>query len=109
LIWQGKLTASFPAGSDKFESLEFEVSKTEEFIPRSELTRVISQGSPLMNKSPKLSRTPAKKAMQKAQGALQIEDFPSAPVNEYAVTPAVMQYLEVDVLVPEFQLYDYLN
>ncbi|KAH0060702.1 hypothetical protein KCU96_g20707, partial [Aureobasidium melanogenum] len=95
LIWQGKLTASFPAGSDKFESLEFEVSKTEEFIPRSELTRVISQGSPLMNKSPKLSRTPAKKAMQKAQGALQIEDFPSAPVNEYAVTPAVMQYLEV--------------
>jgi hypothetical protein len=33
LIWQGKLTASFPTGMDKFESREFEVSKTEEFIP----------------------------------------------------------------------------
>jgi hypothetical protein len=95
---------------DKFESLEFEVSKTEEFIPRSELARVVAQGSPLMNKSPKMHRqTPAKKAMQKAQGALQLEDFPSAPVNEYAVTPAVMQYLEVDVLDSEFQLYDHLN
>jgi hypothetical protein len=109
LIWNGKLTAMFPPGQDKFEVLEFEVSKTEEFIPRSELARIISQGSPLMNKSPKMSRTPAKKAMQKAQGALQIEDFPSAPINEWAVTPAVMQYLEVDMVATRFQLYDHLN
>ena len=85
----------FPPGSDKFEVLEFEVSKTDEYIPRSELARVIAQGSPLMNKSPKMSRAPAKKAMQKMQGAIQLDDFPSAPVNEYAITPAVMQYLEV--------------
>ncbi|THY82293.1 hypothetical protein D6C95_08811 [Aureobasidium pullulans] len=98
LIWQGRLSATFPPGSDKFDTLEFEVSKTEEFVSRSEIARIVAQGSPLMNKSPKMSRTPAKKAMQKAQGALQLEDFPAAPVNSYAVTPAVMQYLEVDTV-----------
>lgn len=109
LIWQGRLSATFPPGSDKFDTLEFEVSKTEEFVSRSEIARIVAQGSPLMNKSPKMSRTPAKKAMQKAQGALQLEDFPAAPVNSYAVTPAVMQYLEVDTVDTQFQFFDHLN
>lgn len=47
--------------------------------------------------------------MQKAQGALQLEDFPAAPVNSYAVTPAVMQYLEVDTVDTQFQFFDHLN
>ena len=88
--------------------LEFEVTKTDEYIPRSELARIIAQTSPHMNKSPKMSRTPAKKAaMQKSGVALQLDDFDAAPVNEYAITPAVMQYLEVDMVATQFQFYDH--
>lgn len=96
LIWSGKLTAMFPPGSDKFELLEFEVTRTDEYLPRTEIERILTQGSPMMNKSPKMSRTPAKKAMQKMQQeAPALADFPAAPVNQYGITTAVMQYLEV--------------
>lgn len=86
----------FPPGSDKFDMLEFEVSRTDEYLPRAEIERVLAQGSPTMNKSPKMSRTPAKKAMQKMQQETpSLSDFPQAPVNQYGITSAVMQYLEV--------------
>lgn len=50
----------------------------------------------MMNKSPKMSRTPGKnKALKMQQEALSLNDFPSAPVNEYGVTSAVMQFFEV--------------
>lgn len=87
----------FASGSDKFDCLEFEVHKHDEYLPRTEIERVLAMGSPNMNRSPKLSKTPAKKAMQKMQKgveALNLTDFPQAPVNNYGITDAVMQYLE---------------
>lgn len=100
-IWTGNLTAVFApqAGNEdlKFQTLEFVIDKTEEYISRSQLERVLTQGSPLMNKSPKMSRTPGKsKAMKMQQEALSVNDFPSAPVNEFGVTSAVMQFFEVN-------------
>lgn len=89
----------FAPGSDKFEHLEFECTRHDEYLPRSEIQRVLAAQSPTMNRSPKLSKTPAKqRAMQKMQqqiDAPSLEDFPKAPVNEWGITDAVMQYLEV--------------
>ena len=89
----------FPPGSDKFEVLEFEVHKYDEYLSRTDVERVLSLGSPVMNRSPKLSKTAQKqKAMQKLEkGApgLTIKNFATAPVNHYGITDAVMQYLEV--------------
>lgn len=99
-IWTGNLTvvfAPYMAGEDvKFHTLEFEIHKTEEYIARTALQRCLSQGSPTMNKSPKMSRTPGKnKAQKMQQEPLTMESFPSAPVNEFGVTSAVMQFFEV--------------
>lgn len=100
-IWTGNLNVSFapymgPNEDVKFQTLEFEIHKTEEYIARVELQKALSQGSPMMNKSPKMSRTPGKnKAAKMQQEPITMESFPSAPVNEFGVTSAVMQFFEV--------------
>lgn len=100
-IWSGNLTVIFahtlPTEEPKFQNLEFEINKTEEYVSRAHIDRVLTAGSPLMNnKSPKTSRTPGKnKALKMQQEPLSASDFPSAPVNEYGVTSAVMQFFEV--------------
>jgi len=101
LIWSGKMSAYFPPGSDRFEVLEFEVHKHDEYLPKSEIQRVLSSSSPVMNRSPKMTKNQQKtKAMQKLQKdldtGLTIGDFPTAPVNSWGITNAVMQYLEVN-------------
>ena len=99
-IWTGNLTVIFVpfSGNEdlKFHTLEFEIHKTEEYIAKSQIERVLTQASPNMNKSPKMSHTPGKnKALKNQQESLSVSDFPCAPVNEFGVTSAVMQFFEV--------------
>lgn len=92
------MSAMFPPGSDKLEIMEFELQKHDEYIPKSEIARVIALGSPNMTRSPKMSKnTPKQRQMSKIKGmdALTLDDFPNAPIKDHGVPPPVMQFLEV--------------
>jgi len=95
----------FPPGSDKFDVLEFEVNKYDEYLPRSEVERIIAAGSPTMGRSPKMSKSTQKqKAVQKLQqnqSPLSIKNFHTAPINDFGITQPVMQYLEVSLRLPK--------
>jgi len=75
------------------------VHKYDEYLPKSEIERIVAANSPVMNRSPKMSKSAQKqKAVQKLQqgaSSLSIKNFPTAPINDFGITPPVMQYLEV--------------
>ena len=86
-------------------TIEFEVSKHEEFISRAELSKCLSAASPNLTKSPKAAKgKTAKAAVAKAQKepniGLNLDDLPSAPVTDFGVTAPVMQFLEVSWTIP---------
>lgn len=99
VIWHGKLNAMFPPSSDKLEQLEFELSNYDEYIPKTEIVRVVaSVSSPVMTRSPKMSKNQAKqRQMSKIKGmeAITVDDFASAPIKESGCPAHVMQFLEV--------------
>lgn len=62
------------------------------------MEKILSEGSPVANRSPKMTKNASKQKMQqKLQGAsgLTMKDFPTAPVNGFGLTDNVLQYLEI--------------
>ena len=75
------------------------MARHDEYLPKAEIERIIAAGSPVMNRSPKLSKNAQKqKALQKLKEegvVISMKDIPKAPVNDFGITQSVMQYLEV--------------
>lgn len=99
VIWRGKLNAMFPPGSDKLDLMEFNMVNYDEYVPRSEINRVMSTiSSPTMTRSPKMTKTTAKqRQMSKIKGMdpITADDFASAPINQSGCPVPVMQFLEI--------------
>ncbi|TKA59786.1 hypothetical protein B0A55_12926 [Friedmanniomyces simplex] len=95
----GSLNVLFAPISNIIECLEMQQTGTEETLSRSEIERVLSSWSPVMeNKSPKLAKNKLPKAQQKLQqrfDGLTIDHFPKAPKGTMGVTSRVQQFLEV--------------
>ncbi|KAF2151774.1 hypothetical protein K461DRAFT_294661 [Myriangium duriaei CBS 260.36] len=99
VIWHGKLSAMFPPGSDKLDLLEFNLETVDEYVPKTEIQRVVTtMGSPVMTRSPKISKnTPKQRQMSKVKGIepITMDDFPSAPINHSGCPNPIMQFLEI--------------
>ncbi|KAK0948398.1 hypothetical protein LTR29_000029 [Friedmanniomyces endolithicus] len=95
----GSLNVLFVPVSNIIECLEMQQTGTEESLSRSEIERVLSSWSPVMeNKSPKLAKNKLPKAQQKLQqrfDGLTIDHFPKAPKGNMGVTSRVQQFLEI--------------
>ena len=112
-MWFGKLIALF-SPNEKFEILEFITEKHQDYIPRSLIESLFSQDSPAQKQSPRLTKTAKQRQPSKVpvEPVITQADLPEAPVREWGVTNAVMQYLEVGFSIRfsyETRLTDYLT
>ncbi|KAL9105678.1 MAG: hypothetical protein Q9227_009196 [Pyrenula ochraceoflavens] len=106
----------------KIDSLDIGTSRHKEYIPRSAAQLVMD--SPETKQSPEVNKK--KRAAQKQAPAPSSASLPSSMVNEYGLTSAVMQFLELAEttsimgplfhhcqqhpnLTPEQALHDYVN
>ena len=97
MIWFGKLIAIF-GPNEKFEVLEFITEKHQDYIPRYLIENLFSQNSPAQKQSPRSTKTAKQRNQQPkvpVDPVITQADLPQVPVQEWGVTNAVMQYLEV--------------
>jgi hypothetical protein len=98
----GKLSALYNS-NDKLDVLEFSTERHKEFIPRTLIESLFTQEIQAAKPSPKMNKMTAKQRNQQrqqqqqtpAEPSISQSDLPEAPVREWGVTNAVMQFLEV--------------
>ena len=87
--------------SEKFEWVEFDTLKHEEFLPSEKLRQMFdAAASPNQTKSPKISKTSAKqkKAQQQSRSITLAEtDLPVTPIRADGVNDKVKCFLEVSI------------
>lgn len=100
--------------NDRFELLDFDAVTHEEYISSARIRQLFALESPQgLNKSPKMSKTPAKhKQQQKLQQSRSIilneSDIPTAPVRSDGVTTGVKMFLEnADTVAQMRDLFDF--
>lgn len=96
----GPLSVLFGSVGSLIEGMEFQMTKCEEHLSRSEVEKVLANMSPtLSNKqSPKMTKGKIPKAQQKLQQQQEnatIEQLPKAPKGQGGMTMRMLQFLEV--------------
>lgn len=80
--------------------MEFEVQAYDEYVPRTEIMRVVTNmSSPTMTRSPKMTKNTPKQRQMSKVNPIAIEDFASASINQSGCPTPIMQFLEVCVTV----------
>jgi len=101
-VWTGKFNVLFFAGTDKIETWEFELERFDEYLPKTDVARVVAAG-PTASRSPKLTKNASKQRQHsKVKGleVLTMNDFTCAPIIQDCGAPkSVVQFLEVSLLL----------
>ena len=96
----GPLTVLYGSNGSLIEGMEFQMTKCEEHLSRTEVEKVLTNLSPtLSNKqSPKMTKGKLPKAQQKLQQQQDsvADHLPRAPKGQGGMTMRMLQFLEVD-------------
>jgi hypothetical protein len=98
----GPLTVLFGSNGTLIEGMDFQMTKCEEHLSRTEVEKVLTNLSPtLSNKqSPKMTKGKLPKAQQKLQQQQDsvADHLPKAPKGQSGMTMRMLQFLEVDTI-----------